>query len=236
VAVESLDLSTLGIDAEPIGARMWVAGQRVTIAAVTRGVRPFTQTPYVFAELSEARRLTRFPAGAVTYWIADLRDPACAAAVVAHATAHPDLDAHTTAEFVRMTRRFWVESSGVGAVLELGALLSLVVGMVVIAQTLSAITRSHLRELGTLKALGASSAELIRFVAWQAALLAVVGGLLALGLAYLLRSWLLRMGLEIVLSTEVVAIGLTAIVAMCALASVGSMRTVLALDPAEVLR
>jgi putative ABC transport system permease protein len=135
-----------------------------------------------------------------------------------------------------MTRRFWVESSGVGAVLELGALLSLVVGMVVIAQTLSAITRSHLRELGTLKALGATSAELIRFVAWQAALLAVVGGLLALGLAYLLRSWLLRMGLEIVLSAEVVAIGLTAIVAMCALASVGSMRTVLALDPAEVLR
>ena len=66
--------------------------------------------------------------------------------------------------------------SGAGAALAFSALFSLVIGIVIVGQTLYSITREHLKELATLKAMGASRGELVGFVSWQASFLALVGG------------------------------------------------------------
>ena len=92
-----------------------------------------------------------------------------------------------------------------------------------------------MRELGTLKALGALDGEIIGFVAWQAAYLAVVGGALgvaiALGVAAAVGKFLL-----VLLTGPLLALGALVIVLMCALASVSSIRKVIRLAPAEVFK
>jgi putative ABC transport system permease protein len=236
VAVEALDARKLHIEGEPLGTALEASGDRVHVAAMSHGLRSFTLMPYIFTRLALARRISRYGDGQATFWIADLSQPSCAAAVIAHVEADRELDAHTAGDFVAITQGFWVHNSGVGTVLTFGAVLALVVGMIVIGQTLSAITRSHLRELGTLKALGASRRELAGFVVWQAAFLMVLGGCLAVALAHGCRALLGRFGLEVALSSGVLALGGLAVFTMCALASSRSVRVVLKLEANEVMK
>ena len=236
VVVEQLDANKLGIEGEALGATLNAGGDEVTVGALTQGLRSFTLMPYVFSRLELARRLTRYEEGQSTFWVAELADPACSPAVIAHVENDHELDAHTGKAFTEMTQAFWIHNSGVGTVLGFGALLALLVGMIVIGQTLSAITRSHLHELGTLKALGASKRELAGFVIWQASVLMIVGGLTGAALAFALKLSLAEFGLEVALSAGVLVLGGAAVLMMCALASIASIRTVLALEANEVLK
>ena len=114
--------------------------------------------------------------------------------------------------------------------------MGLVVGVVIVGQTLYAVTKEHLRELATLKAIGASPAEIVSFVAWQAAFLALIGGGFGLLMAFGVRSWAVDYGLTIVLSGPVLAVGCGAALLMCAVASLWSVRAVMALEAADVFR
>ena len=131
--------------------------------------------------------------------------------MIASIRRHPDLDAHGRDEFQQMTEDYWVAGSGAGTALGFSALLGLVVGAVIVGQTLYAVTKEHLRELATLKAIGATPFEIVSFVTWQAAVLAFVGGGLGFLFSYLLAGSTIGMGLFIVLSPTVLAIGAAAV-------------------------
>jgi putative ABC transport system permease protein len=149
---------------------------------------------------------------------------------------HPDLQALTAAAFRKKTEDYWVGGSGAGVAIGFSALLGLVVGTVIVGQTLYSVTREHERELATLKAIGATRTELASFVAWQAALLAVLGGVIGFGLAAIGQHVLADAGLMVVLSPRVLVMASCAVFGMCAVASVGSVRKVLNLDAAEVFK
>lgn len=236
VAVDRLDVDKLAIDGDPLGSELGIGHESVRVAAVTDGIRAFTLAPYVFAELDTARRLALLGADQAFYWVLDLARPECSSDVVASVSRHPDLVARPTDEFRQMTEEYWVAGSGAGTALGFSALLGLVVGVVIVGQTLYAVTKEHLRELATLKAIGASPLEIVSFVAWQAAFLALVGGGLGLAMAFGVKSWAVDYGLTIVLSGPVLALGVGAVLAMCAVASLWSVRAVLALEAAEVFR
>ena len=96
----------------------------------------------------------------------------------------PDSDVHTTAAFSAMTRDYWMFTTGAGVAVLLAAALGLVVGIVVVAQTIYATTMDHLREYGTLKAMGATNAYLYKVIVQQAVASAIVGYLLAMAVSY----------------------------------------------------
>ena len=236
VAVDEADLHKLGLPAKPVGASLEVGGKIVRVAAVTTGIRGFTLQPYLFTTIETARRLTMVGEGRSTYLVADLKDRSCAASVIAAAERRPDLEGRTTEAFARGTETYWVTGSGAGAVLGFSALLGLVVGVVIVGQTLYSMTKDHQRELATLKAMGASSWELASFVAWQATLLAFAGGALGTVLVFGLRRLLAGAGLKLVLSPGVLSLGYLTIVLMCSVASVGSVRKVILFEAAEVFK
>lgn len=237
VAIDGLDTGKLQIQGDPMGTRLEVSGQTVYVAAITEGVRSFTLVPNMFAEVDTARRLAGLAEGQANYWIADLHDPLCAPDVIAAVERHtPDAQALTTAAFRQKTQDYWVFGSGAGSALAFSAALGLVVGTVIVGQTLYAITKEHLRELGTLKAIGATSGELIKFIGWQAAFLAVVGGSLGLCIALIVQRGVTAAGLLVVLSPAVLAAGAAAILWMCAFASIASVRKVISLEAAEVFK
>lgn len=235
-AVDQLDLHKLQLGPSPIGTTVEVAGQSVQIAATTEGMRSFTLVPFLFTEIQNARRLMHLGDDRASYWIIDLKDARCAGDLIRHVGRHPDLQAVTTQSFIEATENHWVKESGAGAALGFSAILGLVVGVVIVGQTLYAVTREHLRELATLKAIGASNAEIVGFVAWQAGLLAVVGGAIGTAQSFLVRIGIASQGLEVELSPPVLALGLGAVVLMCAVASLWSVRAVLELEAAEVFK
>ncbi len=236
VSVDEFDLQRLRLPAEPVGAALEIGSQTAWVAAVTKGIRSFTLAPYLFTDAESARRILGLSDGQAHYWVLDLKDPRCAPDVVASVQRHPDLSAMTTAQFAQLTQDSWVGDSGAGAALWFGALLALIVGVVVVGQTLYAVTREHRRELAMLKAIGATSAELTRFVGWQAGFLALAGGGIGVAMTLLTESAAGATGLVIHVTPSVLGIGCGAILAMCVLASLWSLRLVLKLPAAEVFK
>ena len=85
------------------------------------------------------------------------------------------MDALTTAKFSSMTRIYWMFTTGAGVAVLIAALLGLVVGVVVVAQTIYATTMDHISEYGTLKAMGAPNSYIYKVIITQAGIAAVAG-------------------------------------------------------------
>ena len=82
----------------------------------------------------------------------------------------PDSEVLTKAEFRDRSLNHWLFATGAGVALIGGAMLGLVVGTVIVAQTLYSSTKDHLNEFATLRALGSSSGYIHRVILAQAAL------------------------------------------------------------------
>jgi hypothetical protein len=82
----------------------------------------------------------------------------------------PDSEVLTKAEFRTRSLNHWLFATGAGVALIGGAVLGLVVGTVIVAQTLYSSTKDHLNEFATLRALGSSSGYIHRVILAQAGL------------------------------------------------------------------
>ena len=142
----------------------------------------------------------------------------------------------TNAEFSNKTRFYWMFTTGAGVAVLLAALLGLVVGVVVVAQTIYATTMDHLREYGTLKAMGATNGYLYRVIIQQAVISAVIGYSLAMVVSSFVVRESAKGGAAILLPLPM-AVGMLALtIAMCTGAALVSINKVTRLDPATVFK
>jgi putative ABC transport system permease protein len=95
------------------------------------------------------------------------------------------VDVLTRQQFSDMTRHYWLFTTGAGMAVLMAAVLGLLVGVVVVAQTIYSSTMDHLREFGTLKAMGATNAYIYKIIMKQAAIAAVIGYALGISLSIL---------------------------------------------------
>ena len=119
-------------------------------------------------------------------------------------------------------------------VFNLAALLGLVVGIVVVTQTIYATTMDHLREYGTLKAIGAPNSYVYRVILQQAGMSAVLGYAMGITVSLFVVHGAQQGGAAILLPWPMALLifGLTLL--MCAVAAAGSINKVTHLDPAMV--
>jgi putative ABC transport system permease protein len=236
VAVDTSQLKKLQIQGDPMGAPLEANGLTMYVSALTSGIHSFTLMPFLFTSVATARRVTFTADGRFTYLVLDLAHPSCEDEVVRYLRAERDLHAMTTKEFALNSESYWVGGSGAGTALAFGALLGLIVGIAIVGQTLYSVTKEHLTELATLKALGASRARLVGFVVWQAAFLCLIGELSGIVMAIGVREVVAGFGLKVILSQTVLAVGATTIALMCVVASATSVLRVLHLEVAEVFK
>jgi putative ABC transport system permease protein len=146
------------------------------------------------------------------------------------------VEVFTSHEFSRMTQIYWMFTTGAGVAVLLAALLGLVVGFVVVAQTIYATTMDHLREYGTLKAMGAPNSYVYKVIIKQAAMSAVMGYVLGMIVsAFVVRAS--QSGGAAILLPLPMAIGMFFLtLAMCVGAALVSISKVTSLDPAMVFK
>jgi putative ABC transport system permease protein len=236
VSVDRTDLKKLELPSSPIGKTFEINSRQVTVAALTEGIRSFTLSPYLFTSMTNARRLLGVGENEAMYYVVDLVDQRCAPDLVTWMKRQPDLQLLAASAWSRKTVDYWVGGSGAGAALLFTAILGLFVGGVIVGQTLYSMTKEHLLELATLKALGARPWELARFVLWLVVFLAATGVISGFSAALLLKGLLLRVGLTVVVSPETVGLSVLGTLAMCLVASITSLVTVYKVEAATVLR
>jgi putative ABC transport system permease protein len=233
VMVDKTYLEELGI--KGMGDTAQVGAARVRVAGLTDGVRSFTVTPFVFTTLNRARQLAGMSSDDITYVLAKLRPGADVEKVRDELRAQlPDSEVLTTAEFRSRSLSHWLFATGAGVALLGGAILGLIVGTVIVAQTLYSSTKDHLAEFATLRALGSSKGYINKVILMQAGLSALIGyGLgmsIALAIVYLSEAT----ALPIVMSPGLAALLLALTFAMCAVSALSAIGKVVRIDPVMV--
>ena len=140
----------------------------------------------------------------------------------------------TKAEFIDRSLDHWLFSTGAGVALIGGAALGLLVGTVIVAQTLYSSTKDHLNEFATLRALGSSAGYIYRVILLQAALSGAVGYVLGLALSLVIIHFSENTALPIVMTPGLAVFLLILTVFMCAISAVAAIMKVTKIDPAMV--
>jgi putative ABC transport system permease protein len=215
-----------------------VLDTRMKIIGRSQEALSFSTTPIAFVDFRRAQSLSPDQLlGRTTYILIKLAPGADVEAVRREVSRRlPYNDVHTRAEWASQSRRYWVESTGLGLNLAMTILLGCLVGVVVVAQTLYTSTMEHLKEFGTVKAIGGSNADIYRILGKQAAIAAVIGFVLGAVPAYLLRPLVARADLKLIITPQFAALVFAGTVALCLAAAVISFRKVAAIDPALVFR
>jgi putative ABC transport system permease protein len=233
VAVDRTYFKELGI--ERLGDRAEINHMQVTVTAVTKGIRSFTTLPYVFTTLANARALLETARDQATYASVRVAEGHDAAAVrKALAARLPDADVVSHAVFRKRSLDYWLFETGAGAALIAGAALGIIVGIVIVAQTLYASTKDHINEFATLRALGASAGYIHKVILTQAVMSAVVGYILGMVLSLIVIRLSRDTTLLIVMTPGLAGMLLALTVGMCVFAAVCAIFKVTRIDPAVV--
>jgi putative ABC transport system permease protein len=247
VALKSLDVKGIGESAE-IGA------YRGQIVGLTRGIQSIVSSPYVFTSLSTATAFltsamvepqTKQPTppalrdqDRVTYILIRAK-PGVNLEQLKHRleAAVPDTKALTQAELTTTTQTYWRDSTGVGFILGLGAVVGVIVGTVVVGQILYSSVTDHLREYGTLKAMGSSDWFIYRIILEQALWMAVLGYLPGMGIVMIVGRWTQAAQAIQILVGPMTAGGVFVLtLVMCCGAAIFAIQKVTRLDPAMVFK
>jgi len=223
-----------------IGDHVEVIGCRAKVVGFTTGMRSFTTTPYVFTSLRRGERygwLTSERAKVSIYFLVKMHK-GFDVETVRNAIAQnvTDVEVHTRDSFSWRTRRYWMIETGVGLGFIAAAMLGLLVGGVIVSQTLYAMTMEKLPEFGVLKAMGASMPELARVVLEQGLLCGVVGLGLGLVISHGAASAVGAAGTLVEIPTGLM-IGVTILtVLLCSSAALVSILRLRRVEPAMVFR
>ena len=233
VAIDRSYLDRLGISG--LGASAEIRDQKVEVRALTRGIRSFTTTPYLFAPIERARAYTGISSNKDTYILVRVAPNADVETVRKRLHANiSDVEILTPAEFRDRSRSFWLFGTGAGAALFAGAVLGIIVGTIIVAQTLYSSTKDHLNEFATLRAIGSSAGYIHKVIILQALLSAVIGFGIAAGIGLIIVRNTAETALPIMM-TPGLTLGLFALaVVMCVLSAVGAITKVMRIDPAMV--
>jgi len=141
----------------------------------------------------------------------------------------------TKAELVAREVDFQINTSSVGPIFDLGAVIGFVVGMLISYQIIYTDLSDQLAQYATLKAIGFENSYLVRSVLQQAALYAVAGLLPAWIIASLVYFVIGEVALlPMRLTLELAATSAFLTIAMCLLSGLAAVGRVLNADPAEV--
>lgn len=212
--------------------------RRFKLVGLSNGIRTFTTAPFVFVSYEQAQALAG-AAGAdqTAFIVGKLREPANVDRIVdTLRSSLSNNDVYTGRDFILKTVEYWTVQTGIGMALFLTALLGLMVGGAIVGQTIYASTVEHLREFGTLKAMGARNSDLYKVILGQAAISAVLGFVVGAAIILLLRNAMEQVGVTLYLGSELFVILFVVLIGTCFLAAHFSIVRVKTLDPLIVFK
>lgn len=213
-------------------------GSRLKIIARSHDALSFTTAPMAFMDLRVAQSLTPELRGQTTYIVVKLAPGADRNRVIAEIQRRlPYVDVHSREEWSSMSRMYWIKNVGLGLNLFMSVFLGCLIAVMVVAQNLYTSTMEHVKEFGTVKAIGGGNADIYRILAKQATLSALLGFWTGAALTAGLRALLLHAAdLKLLIVPGVWIATFTGTIVLCMAAALISFRKVSRLDPAMVFR
>lgn len=235
IIIDEIYREKLGVTS--LGQTVEINNHRARVVGFTRNVRSFTTNPRVFTSFKNAQNYARLNEDQTNYILVKSAPGLDARALKRElASRLEDVEVYTNSEFARKTQVYWLFSTGAGVGILVAALMGLIVGVVVVAQTIYATTIDHIREFGTLKAMGASNAYIYRVIVKQAIISAAIGYALGMGVSLLVVKMSRGGGASVQMPWQMALAMLALTFLMCIGASMISVNKVTRIDPAMVFK
>jgi putative ABC transport system permease protein len=221
-----------------VGEYREILDTRLKIIGRTDDAKSFTTTPLAFIDYHLAQRLNPSQLdGNTTYILVKVAPGADIKTVRAEIQRRlPYNDVYTRDEWARRSRNYWVDSTGLGLNMYLTVFLGCLVGVVVVAQTLYTSTMEHIKEFGTVKAIGGGNADIYAILGKQATIAAIAGFALGAVQAYAIRPLIYKIDLKLVIPHSLSIAVFIGSILLCLTAAMISFRKVAKIDPALVFR
>lgn len=211
---------------------------RWKIVGKSKDATSFTTTPVAFVDFTLAQRENRDVLwGRTQYILVKLAPGADREKVEADIRRElPYNDVHTRGEWAIASRDYWVKNTGLGMSMGVTVVLGVLVGIVVVALTLYTSTMEHLKEFGTVKAIGGTNGQIYVLLIEQALIAAFIGYAIGVGLSSIAAHFMASGGMHMVITPMLLMVVFAGTLLFCIGSALLSFRTIANLDPAMVFR
>lgn len=235
VIVDESSFSKLG--RLKIGDFREVLNKKVRVVGICRGAKRITTAPILFASYKTAQELNPWLANNTVFVLVKVAPDADVRTVQRRLREVMDLeDVYTSSEFALATQLYWTFNTGIGVGFGFTILMGIVVGAVIVSQTIYSSTIEHLREFGTLKALGAGNRTVYGIILQQAVWSGALGYLIGVAINFIIAELYTGGGQIVVQPWQLFAGDLGITIVTCISASLVSVRKAMQVDPMEVFR
>ncbi|MBD3884466.1 ABC transporter permease [Phormidium tenue FACHB-886] len=254
VIIDKAALEDLGVS--QVGDQAQVGSLAAKLVGVTQGIQSNASSSYVLTSLESAKAYSRsIPTKALSRPNTPALKPLTTADSITYVlikakpgedlqalkqrlkAALPNTVAFTRSELSAQTSLYWEKLTSIGFILGLGATVGVIVGMVIVGQILYASVSEHLREFGTIRAMGAPNWVAYAIVLEQALWMAILGYLPGMALCLGLGAWTVATQGVLILITPLMGAEIFAVtVLMCVGSTLFAMHKVTRVDPAVVFK
>jgi putative ABC transport system permease protein len=219
-----------------VGSVREVNGHRVQAVGFTSGLVPFGPS-FAFAGFDTAREILGIPSDETSYVMVGLDAGADVDDVVRRLQkTFPDQLVMSRAELQKRTILYILKESGIGQSIGMGVVMALFCGFAIVSLTMFSAVLDHVREFGTLKAIGATNFDLAKLLLAQALTCAVAGAAIGEAIVANLVARIRGPELPMALPPWLMLATLLLMVAICVAASTMALMRVRTIEPAMVFR
>lgn len=234
IIVDEMDDRKLG--GLRVGETVEILNSKVKVVGKSSGIKGFATAPFVFTSYKTAQEIVPWIEDKTVFILVKVAPGHDLKEVARRLAEIRDVDVYTKEQYALKTKLYWTAETGMGLGFGITILMGIVVGMVIVGQTIYTATVEHLREFGTLKAIGARNWDIYRIIIKQALINAVAGYSLGMLITLGVVSGYRSTGMTMVLSPALAAGIFLLACCMCLGASVISVRKALKVDPVIVFR
>lgn len=221
-----------------VGDYREVLWRRVKIVGISQGIKSFTTAPIIFTSYHFAQKLVSWIGPDNTVFVIAKVSPGYSVNKVIQDLKKrlKGVDVYSKKAFSRKTRFYWTMETGVGFSFLLTILISFFIGALIVGQTIYNSTLEHIKEFGTLKALGASNFNIYQIIFSQAFINALLGFLISLVFTICSVKFYEAVGMVMVMKNWVNILVLALTLTMCLSSAFVSVQRVKKIDPAILFK
>lgn len=220
-----------------VGDVFEINDREARVVGICKARMSFSGNPYFYTTYDQAMLYAPNQRKMLSCVLAAPQPGQSPAAVARQINAATGLKAYTKSEFFWLSVWWYIKNTGIPVAFGATVLLGFVVGLAISSQTFYSFVLENLRNLGALKAMGASDRVLARMVMLQTLTVGLIGYGCGVGLASLFGLIVIQKGMPpYFMPWQLPGITLVAILFICWLAASLGIRKIRQLEPAVVFR
>lgn len=219
-----------------VGDTLELNDHRAVVVGISKGSRTFQSQPNIYTTYSRAITFAPRERKLLSFIFVKAKPGEDLYALCERITKRTGLAAYTSDQFKMLTVSYFLKYTGIPINFGIAVSLGFLVGTLITGFMFYSFTIDNLKYLGTLKAMGVGDGKLMAMIMLQALTVGFIGFGLGVGIASFFGTSMRETQLAFRITWQLVFAAGGAVVVICMLAAMLSVRKVIALEPAIVFK